>query len=161
MFFGVLSGHFLSAQTSETEKIKKLFTFGIVLTVFGLIMNNFLPINKNLWTTSYVVFTAGLSSLVFALLYFVVELKKYIRWTHPLVIYGMNPIAIYALSIVIAKSLMLINFHDNSLWEHMHKIIFTIIKNNTSVELLFAFLYLVFLYAIAYVMYKRKWFIKI
>jgi len=161
MFFGVLAGHFLLAQRDETQKIKKLFAFGILLIALGLIMNNFLPINKNLWTSSYAVFTAGLSSLVFALLYFVVELKKHIRWTKPLVVYGMNPIAIYALSIVVAKSLMLINFHDNSLWEHMHKIMFAIIKNNTMVELLFAFLYLVFLYAVAYIMYKKQWFIKI
>jgi len=161
MFFGVLAGQTLFAKESSIKRVMELFVSGIALMALGLIMNIWLPINKNLWTSSYVVFTAGLSSFVFAVLYFIVELKKYIQWAHPLVIYGENPITIYALSIIVAKSLMLINFHDNSLWEHMHKIMFATIKNNTMVELLFAFFYLVFLYAVAYVMYKRQWFIKI
>jgi predicted acyltransferase len=91
---GVIAGNWLRAQNPPRRKAKWLLVFGIGGLVLGEIWNRWFPINKNLWTSSFAVFTAGFALVVLALLYWAVEIRQWrARWTMPILVFGMNAIA--------------------------------------------------------------------
>ncbi len=93
--FGVLTGHWLRSERTQFEKVAGLFVGGAVLVMIGWAWNPFFPINKALWTSSYVVFTAGLGLQLLALCYWLVDIKGYRRWAWPFVVFGVNAIALF------------------------------------------------------------------
>ena len=92
---GVLAGRWLGSLRSLSERLKGLLIAGIVLTIAGLAWNVVLPINKNLWSSSFVVFTAGIALLLFAAIAWVVDVARWTGWTQPFAVFGTNPIAAY------------------------------------------------------------------
>ncbi len=95
---GVLSARLLSASMTETRKVAVLSFAGIASLVLGLVWGMVFPINKYLWTSSFVLFAGGWSMLLLALFYWIVDVKGYQRWAFPFVIIGLNPITIYVAS---------------------------------------------------------------
>ena len=92
--FGVLTGHWLRRTISGKNKVMGMLAAGIAGLVLGKIWNIWFPINKNMWTSSFVVFAAGFSLVTLALLYWMVEEKKWRgAWTVPFLVFGMNAIA--------------------------------------------------------------------
>src|SRR4030095_15113229 len=92
---GVLTGQWLRAEKSQYEKVTGLFVAGACCLVIGWCWNPFFPINKSLWTSSYVLFTGGLALEFLAFLYWLIDIKKYQRWAKPFVVFGVNAIALY------------------------------------------------------------------
>ncbi|MCM8531538.1 MAG: DUF5009 domain-containing protein [Lentisphaeraceae bacterium] len=96
--FGVLSGHYIRSSKSEASKFKTLICSGIGLLLLGWIWNIVLPVNKNLWTSSFVLVTAGWSNILFATFYLIIDVKKYQKWSMPFQWIGVNSILIYMLA---------------------------------------------------------------
>src|SRR6185503_9123931 len=71
--------------TGGSDRVSGLFFFGVVLVALGWIWNSYFPINKSLWTSSYVVVTTGLALLVFAACYWLIDIKGYKKWAWPFV----------------------------------------------------------------------------
>jgi predicted acyltransferase len=105
---GVLIGTFLKSETlaaaggfAKSERDVKnrnafvMLASGLLLTTLGLIWNNWFPINKNLWTSSYVVFTTGIALLMLAIFYWLIDVKGFKAWAKPFIIFGVNAIALY------------------------------------------------------------------
>lgn len=91
---GVLTGHWLRGRKSARAIIAGLLGFGIAALIAGEIWNRTFPINKNLWTSSFVLFSGGFALLFLALLYWIFEVKKSrVWWTMPILVLGMNAIA--------------------------------------------------------------------
>lgn len=91
---GVLTGHWLRSKRSTGTVIGGLVVCGIVGLLAGMIWDRWFPINKNLWTSSFVLFSGGLGLLLLALLYWMIEVKRWRgRWTAPILVFGMNAIA--------------------------------------------------------------------
>jgi predicted acyltransferase len=91
---GVLTGHWLRSAKDNAVKISRMLLFGVLALVAGKLWNVWFPINKHLWTSSFVLFTGGFALLFLALLYWVLEVKKWRgAWTMPILVFGMNPIA--------------------------------------------------------------------
>jgi predicted acyltransferase len=91
---GVLTGHWLKTKKSAATLIGALALFGILGLLGGGLWNRWFPINKNLWTSSFVLFSGGFALLFLSLLYWVTELKRWRgRWTMPILVFGMNAIA--------------------------------------------------------------------
>ena len=101
--FGILTGNFLRSERNPVEKTTWMFVAGSFLTFAGLVLNDRLPINKNMWTSSYSVFMVGLALDVFAICYWLIDVKGHKKWTRPLEIYGLNAITLYALSEILAE----------------------------------------------------------
>jgi predicted acyltransferase len=95
MLIGVLAGRWLGGIRSLNERLKGLFTAGVALTVAGLMWNLVFPINKNLWTSSFVVFTAGVALVLLVAIAWVVDAKRWTGWTQPFAVFGTNPITAY------------------------------------------------------------------
>jgi predicted acyltransferase len=91
---GVLTGHWLKKQNDSRKLIARMVMFGILGIIIGEIWNRWFPINKNLWTSSFVLFSGGLALLFLSLLYWIVEVKRWRgAWTMPILVFGMNAIA--------------------------------------------------------------------
>src|SRR5215510_4153382 len=104
---GVLAGQWLMQKRESLDKIAGLFAVGALLVTSGYVWDWFFPINKALWTSSYVMFTGGLALQLLALCYWAVDLKGYRRWAQPFVVFGVNALALYLLSSLMMKTLLL------------------------------------------------------
>ena len=93
--FGILAGHWLRSERPQIEKVVGMFVAGAVCVVVGWAWNPFFPINKSLWTSSYVLFTAGLALQLLALCYWVIDIKGYRRWAWPFEVFGVNALALF------------------------------------------------------------------
>ncbi len=94
MLMGVLTGHWLRSDTAPGTKAVRMLGVGIPVLVAGLVWNRWFPINKNLWTSSFVLLTGGFALMFLALLYWMMEIKKWRGvWTMPILVFGMNAIA--------------------------------------------------------------------
>lgn len=93
---GIITGIFLQKQAiSPTKKALYMALAGLLAVIIAQIWNLDFPINKNLWSSSFVMQTVGLSLLLFALFYYVIDVLKYTRWTLFFQVIGMNSILIY------------------------------------------------------------------
>jgi predicted acyltransferase len=94
--FGVLTGYVIGDKDkSPVEKVAVMFVAGFACIIIGWCWNPWFPINKSLWTSSYVFFTAGLALEFLALCYWLIDIKGYKAWTKPFVIFGVNAIVLF------------------------------------------------------------------
>jgi predicted acyltransferase len=91
---GLLTGHWLKSQKSAAKLLGAMILAGVLGMVSGLLWNRWFPINKNLWTSSFVLFSGGFALLFLSLLYWMTEVKRWRGvWSMPILVFGMNAIA--------------------------------------------------------------------
>jgi|HubBroStandDraft_6_1064221.scaffolds.fasta_scaffold53644_2 predicted acyltransferase len=91
---GVVTGHWLKSKRNASQLIAGMVIFGILGVLSGEFWNRWFPINKNLWTSSFVLFSGGFCLLFLSLLYWMTEVKQWRgKWTMPILVFGMNAIA--------------------------------------------------------------------
>jgi predicted acyltransferase len=95
---GVFAGDWLKERRQPNHSAW-LFGAGVIATIAGLAWGRVFPINKNLWTSSFALFSAGLAAQALALCHWLVDVKGWRRWSRPLAAYGRNPLAAYFLSV--------------------------------------------------------------
>lgn len=105
---GLLAGHWLRAAADHRRAVRGLAGAGALATAAGLVWDAWLPINKPLWTSSYALFTAGVALLALAACHRVVEVRGLRRWTPPLVAFGVNALALFFLSTLVARVLVVV-----------------------------------------------------
>jgi len=163
---GVLTGHWLRVSRTPFTRICGLFVAGNLCIVAGLIMNVWFPINKNLWTSSYVVFTAGMALNFLGICYWLVDVRGYRRWALPFVVYGTNPILAYLLSTLLAKGMILwtVEAPDGSaisLRGYIFEEFLLPMASPINASLLYALAYVLFWMGIMAVLYRQRIFFKI
>lgn len=167
MLFGVLTGHFIRSERSQEEKVSWMFVWGNALILVALITDNWLPINKNLWTSSYSVFMAGLALNVLAVCYWLIDVKGHKRWTKPFEIYGLNAITVFALAGLIGRltSIWKVSGPDGnliSLKTWYYQALFVPLSSDPMlVSFLHSIAFILGLYVLSYGMYRMKWVIKV
>ena len=100
---GIMAGRWIAQPRPLAERIAALAAVGCLAMVLGLMWNWSFPINKNIWTSSYVLFTAGMACASIATIMWIIEENNVRWWTRPFVIYGMNPIVAFVGSGVLAR----------------------------------------------------------
>src|SRR5678809_1267532 len=105
---GVLTGQWLRTEKTRYEKAAGMFVVGAVCVAVGWAWNAFFPINKALWTSSYVLFTGGLALQFLSICYWLIDIQGYRRWAKPFEVFGLNAIALYVGSGLMAELLGLI-----------------------------------------------------
>jgi predicted acyltransferase len=95
VLLGVLAGRWLLGEADTGAKIKNMVLAGIFLIGGGLLWSLVFPINKYLWTGSYVFLTSGISFMLLCLFYWIIDVKGYRKWAFPFIVIGLNPIIIY------------------------------------------------------------------
>jgi predicted acyltransferase len=106
--FGVLTGHWLRSERTRWDKVVGMFVAGAVCVVLGWAWNPFFPINKALWTSSYVLFTGGLALQLLALCYWLIDIQGYRRWAWPFEVFGVNALALFVGTGLMVKLMALI-----------------------------------------------------
>jgi predicted acyltransferase len=163
---GILTGHWLRTAYSREEKTAWMFVVGNFFLVAGAIMDIWFPINKNLWSSSYVVFMAGFALVCFSMFYWLMDVKEHTKWGRPFVIYGMNAIAVFVLSGIIGRLITLIKVTGSdgnpvTLKGMIYNTLFVPYFSPVNASTLFAVAFILVMYLVVWVMWKRKWFIKV
>ena len=163
---GILTGHWLRTSYTREEKTAWMFVAGNVFLLAGAILDIWLPINKNLWTSSYVVFMAGWALVCFSVFYWLMDVKGHTRWAKPFVIYGMNAIAVFVLSGIIGRLITLIRLAGpdgapETLKGLIYRTVFVPYFSPVNASTLFAVAFIVVMYLVVWVMWKKSWFIKV
>jgi predicted acyltransferase len=143
-----------------------MFVGGAIAMVVGLMWNWSFPINKNLWTSSYVMFTGGMAAVALAASVWLVDVKMIRWWTRPFVIYGTNPILAYVGSGVMARiiySLIKVPYGGRivSLQTAIYEAAFASWLAPRNASLAFAVCIVLFWLGILTVLYRRKIFLKV
>lgn len=99
---GLFAGEILKSASDKKSKLKNLLILGAAGIVLGLIWNIWHPIVKKIWSSSFVLFSSGISFLLLALFFYIVDIKKWQNWSFFLRVIGMNAITAYVLSHVIS-----------------------------------------------------------
>lgn len=105
---GMQIGLFLSQNETQVAIFKKMLFTGFVLTLAGHFWGESFPINKQLWTSTYVLFTAGLATLCLSLLYLIIEILDLKKWTKLFLIWGVNPMIVFFFSGIIPRCMSMI-----------------------------------------------------
>jgi predicted acyltransferase len=108
---GVLTGKWLTSDRSGAAKFTGMLLAGVCGILSGELFNLWFPINKKLWTSSYVLFTAGVALLFLALCYWISDLRRWRGWTMPALVFGLNAIAAYVLAEMIEHALYRLYLH--------------------------------------------------
>lgn len=148
---GMLTGEFLMSQTKPMKKVLYLGIAAVAMMVVGQLWNLVFPINKMLWSSSFVCWVGGLSMLLLAIFYLIIDVWKFQKWTFFFVVIGMNPITIYLANRVIG-------------WGNANKFLFNGLAGlfpETWTPLIMAIGYVMVGWLFLYILYKKKIFVKI
>ena len=163
---GVLTGLWLRTQRRMTEKALGLLAGTMAGLALGGLWGISFPINKRLWTSSYVLFAAGWTLLILAICYFVIEMRKQGgAWTYPWKVFGSNAIFTYAFAELLSTVLDIIQVGTNSqaltLKDWIYTKVFCPIVNPSFGSLLYSLCYVLLCFVPAVLLYRKRIFLKI
>ncbi len=164
VIIGYFTGKFIQQKDKGFETIAKLFLIGGLLILLALCWNTVFPVNKKLWTSSFVLLTTGLDLAIIAALLYIVEIEKWNKWnwTKFFTVFGKNPLFIYLLS-----ELLLVPFYriqitpDANLHSWINTFFFQVIAPGAIGSLLFAVCYMLFCWLIGWWLDKKRVYIKV
>ncbi len=163
---GLLTGKWLRSQRTSAMKLSGMLAVGILAFASGELFGTWFPINKKLWTSSYVLLTAGLTIVALAFCYWVLDVKRWRgRWTMPFLVFGMNSIAAYALSELAPGIRDRFTLHSGSgrilLREAIYQHWIVPFASPANASLLYAFAYVFACWLVMLVLYRKHIFLKI
>jgi predicted acyltransferase len=166
---GMYIGQLLNLQTNRTEILKKTAISGVILLIGGLLWNIIFPINKSLWTSSYVLYTAGIATLCLSLLYYIIDIQGYKKWAKLFLIWGVNPMIVFFFSGIIPRVLGSIQVQNPETGGEEISVLTLIYKhgiapcfeNPLNASLAYALSYAVFWSVILWIFYKKKLIFKV
>jgi len=163
---GILTGTWLKKGKLRTAKdLGVIAGTGLALVVLALIWDLFFPINKSLWTSSFVLFTAGLGIIILSLSYWIIDIKKYQLLIWPFVAFGRNAITAFVLSGVLPRLLSFIPFtaegERTNIWAYVNKFIFFTNLSPNNASLISAFTVVLLIFIPIWWMYKKNVIVKV
>jgi predicted acyltransferase len=158
---GYLAGRFIQQNGQNYETIAKLMMTGALLILTALWWDLFFPINKKLWTSSFVLHTVGIDLLVLPILIFLIDMAGKKKWTYPFEVFGRNTLFIYLLSEVFVIILWTIPVGDQSLYRWIYSSIFNPAFGDYLGSFLFAFWVMATCWLVGFVMDKKGIYVKV
>jgi predicted acyltransferase len=156
MILGLLTGEWLKSAGSKEQKLRGLGIAGTALLLLGLLFQwaGICPIVKRVWTSSYTLYSGGWVLLILAGFYALMEWKGWRRWAFPLIVVGMNSIAVYVMSWTMS------DFFGNAIERHSWGVI-SLMAGPTFQPILHGFAVMLIFWLILFWMYRRKLFLRI
>lgn len=167
MLIGFLCGGLIMSTRDNELRINKLFIVGVILTFSGFLLDYGIPINKKIWSPTFVLTTCGLASSFLGLLIWIIDIKGHRRWCRFFEVFGINPLFLYCLGAVMT---LLISFIRVPFGDDMLSIKGIVYKefllpacgnDATFASLMFAILFLAVNWLIGLILYKKKIYIKL
>lgn len=166
----VLAGYFAGDWIREKKQANSqtsmdLVLFGLCCLVIGIIWDMAFPINKKLWTSSYVMFSSGWALMLLAACYELIEVRLIKRWSKPFEILGLNAIALFVASVLLIKitARTQIGTGENaiSIYNWIYQNIFASWAGNFNGSLFLGVVTVLLWYGVAVLMYRKNWLIKV
>lgn len=164
---GILVGLHLRKPLKDADKVATLMAVGTILLALANTWDLVFPINKKIWTSSYVLYTSGVAMLVLGTIYWLVDMKGYRWWTKPFEIYGMNALFVFVMSGIVAKILYTVNW-TNAVGDTislktwlMQSVFEPLFSSPYNASLAFAIANVLFFLGLSWVLYRRQIFIKV
>ena len=169
LLFGVITGRALLGEPASLRQSRGMFIAGVAAIAGGLVLDRVLmPINKNLWTPSYCVFMTGLALIAFAAFHASMDgaASERVRAVSrrvalPLTILGMNALFIFAFSGLVARLLSAIRIGGTPLKTHLYAPIAALPLSTENTSLVYAMAFWLVMFAVAWLMWKKQWFVKV
>jgi len=152
---------------NRLNKVSGLFFAGAVALAVGWSWSLVFPLNKSLWTSSYVVYTSGLALLTLASCYWLIDIKGYKRWAKPFVIFGVNALALFVFSGIMARLLGMIRLagpetgKDITLQQWIFNNAFLSVASPVNASLAYAVCFILFWLFLMWLLYRRRIYIKV
>lgn len=165
ILIGFLVGTMIRTATDLSDNAKRMAVLGAILVIFGWLWGWVFPINKQLWTSSYVLYTGGIATLLLSLFYWVIDARGWKRWSFPLVIFGTNSLFVFAGSGAWVKTIISTKFTLDgtsvSGYSYLYKTLFQPWAGDLNGSLLFALFHVFMWWLVLAWLYRKKIFIKI
>jgi predicted acyltransferase len=158
---GYVTGLFLQRNGHNYETIAKMLMVGVVLLLLAIWWDLLFPINKKLWTSSYVLLTVGIDLCVLSLLVFIIEIAGKKGWTYFFEVFGRNTLFIYLLSEIVVIALYSIPVGDGSLARWAYVNLYRSWAGDLNGSPLYAATIMLICWAVGYWMDKRKIYVKV
>lgn len=158
---GYVTGIYLQRNGQTYETIAKMLMVGVVLILLAIWWDLLFPINKKLWTSSYVLLTVGIDLCVLSVLVFILDIAKQRGWTYFFEVFGRNTLFIYLLSEVFVILMWSIPVGDDSLYRWIYVNVFRSWAGDLNGSPLFAIWVMLTCWAVGYFMDKRKIYVKV
>ena len=159
---GLLTGDWLRSPRTGPVKAQAMALAGMLCLALGEIFAIWFPINKKLWTSSFVVFTTGMALLCLAFCYAVLDVRKWRgRWVDPILVFGMNAIAAYVFAGLLSNALDAVHIGDRTLQEFIYQQIFSPLGSPAFSSLLFSLSFVLICWLAMLVLYRKGIFLKV
>jgi predicted acyltransferase len=163
---GIFTGNLLRSDKDAATKTVWMYIWGSALMLAGWIWSFWFPLNKNIWTSSYVLYTGGLALFFLAFCYWFIDIKKVTWWIKPFHVYGMNAITVFFLSGIVGRLLYLIKWEATegtmiTLKGYIFDTFFLSWLSPINASLGFAITYIVIWLGLMWILYAKKIFIKV
>ena len=156
VLIGFYCGMLIRKTETTDQKVIALFAVGTVLVVGGWLLSYGLPLNKRIWSPSYVMVTCGLASLLQALLMFIIDIRQQKNWTTFFHVFGVNALALY-----VSSELLAILLGHTGVSEFVYSSIRAVVPPERWASLAYAVYFVLLNFAIGYVLYRKKIYIKL
>ena len=162
----VLSDSGLKTQDPRLNTVSGLFFFGTILLAVGYIWNIYFPMNKALWTSSYVLVTSGIALLTLAACYWLIDIKGYKTWAKPFVIFGVNALPLFVFSGIMARMLgaFRVTGADDqpvALQKWIYENIFLSIAQPIDASLMYAISFILVWLLLMWLLYRKRIYVKV
>jgi predicted acyltransferase len=158
---GYVAGEYIQKNGNTKGVVRHLIYAGFVLIILSLAWGAVFPINKKIWTSSYVLLTVGLNVWALAALMLIIELAGIRKWTYFFEVFGRNPLVLYALSGMIVKTMTLIRIDGKGLKPWLFDNVFMSLASPKNASLLYALSYMLLIWLIGYWMDKKRIYVKV
>ncbi|HEY5392036.1 MAG TPA: DUF5009 domain-containing protein [Hanamia sp.] len=161
---GFFAGKFIQEKGKSFECLSKLMLFGVLFIFIAICWNIYFPINKKLWTSSFVLVTSGIDLVLISALIYILEMKNWnaFRWSGFFQIFGRNPLFIYILSELLVVILFMVHVSPTeNLFNWLNRIIFQTVAPGPFGSFLFAIFYMLICWSIGWWLNKRKIYVKV
>lgn len=161
VIIGYFCGNVLREKTEIHHRLLQISILGIILLFAGLLLSYGCPLNKKVWSPTFVLVTCGFASLFLVLLTWVIDIRKKQEWGYLFHVFGTNPLFIYVVAGVLATLLEVIKVNEMKLQEKIYNFIFAVFSDAYFASLVYGLLFVGFNYLIVWRLYKKRIFIKI
>ncbi len=166
LLIGILAGEWLRSDRRAGRKALGLAAAGLALLVVGRLLHPHFPINKNLWTSTFVLFTGGFAMLGLAACYWMVDVRAWRAWTPPFLVFGMNAILGYALAALVSEVSTDFDFlhfkgHETTLHGWIYEKFFVPHASPVNASLAFAVFFVFVTFVLLWPFYRGKLFLRI
>jgi predicted acyltransferase len=165
VLIGFYCGKLILQTKDNSTRVLHLFITGVILTFIGFLLNYGCPLNKKIWSPTFVLITCGMASILLALLVWIIDIKGYKRWSVFFESFGVNPLFIYVaaavFSILLGNSYLTFGGNTMTVKSFIYGICLKPLLGNQLASLVYAILFVCVNWLITNILYKKQIYIKI